>query len=154
MSSFHGILIHVVFSTKYRRPLLAKHWRDELYGYIGATVKEHEAVLLKSGGVEDHVHLLIRFHPKHAISDTIRMLKANSSRWVNEKNKTRTKFQWQPAYGAFSVSVSQLDSVKTYIANQEEHHRTKSFREEFLQLLDRHGITFDEQYVFESEVHG
>ena len=154
MSSFHGILVHVVFSTKYRRPVLDESWRDDLYAYIGGTLKDHDAVLLKSGGVEDHVHLLIRFNPKFAISDTIKLAKANSSRWINETKKMSKKFQWQPGYGAFSVSASQVDVVKKYIENQKEHHRSRSYREEFLQLLDRHGIVFDEQYVFESEVQG
>ena len=151
MSSHHGILVHVVFSTKYRKPMLCESWRDGLFAYIGGTIKEHDAVLIKSGGTEDHVHLLIRFHPKHSISATIKLLKANSSRWINEHQNLPRKFSWQPGYGAFSVSVSNIETVKSYIGNQAEHHKSRSFRDEFLALLDRHGMEFDERYVFENE---
>ena len=154
MSSYHGILVHVVFSTKYRSPVLAKSWRDDLYAYIGGTIKEHNATLIKSGGVDDHVHLLIRLHPKFPISSTVQLLKSNSSKWINDNGKTSKKFQWQPGYGAFSVSVSQIDTVKAYFDNQEEHHRTKTYREEFLQFLQRHRIEYDEEYVFEQDVLG
>ena len=154
MSSHHGILVHVVFSTKYRKPFLRADWRDDLFAYIGGTIKDHKAVLIKSGGVEDHVHLLIRFHPSFAIASTIQLLKANSSRWVNEEKKLKLKFEWQSGYGAFSVSQSMVDSVKTYIANQEEHHRKMSFRDEYLLLLQKHQIEFDPKYVFEIEAFG
>jgi REP element-mobilizing transposase RayT len=111
MSSHHGIILHVVFSTKYRKPILHDDWRDDLFAYIGGTAKDHDAVLIKAGGIEDHVHLLVRFHPKHAISSTIQLLKSNSSKWINEGRKTRFKFQWQTGYGAFSVSQSMVEPV-------------------------------------------
>jgi REP element-mobilizing transposase RayT len=149
MSSHHGILIHVVFSTKYRKPLLRADWRDDLFAYIGGTVKDHKAVLIASGGVEDHIHLLIKFHPAYAISSTIQLLKANSSRWINEQRKVKTKFQWQSGYGAFSVSQSMTGLVKKYIANQEDHHRKMTFHDEYLNMLRKHRIEFDPRYVFE-----
>lgn len=92
MSSLHGMLGHVGFSTKYRRPTLAADWRDNLYAYIGGTIRDHKASLLAAGGIEDHVHLLICFHPRHAISSTIQLLKANSSRWVNQNALTDGRF--------------------------------------------------------------
>ena len=86
MSTHHGILLHVVFSTKYREPVLADAWRDDLHAYIGGTVKDHKATLLKSGSIEDHIHLLLRIHPEIAISKTIQLLKTNSSKWINEQD--------------------------------------------------------------------
>jgi putative transposase len=154
MSTYHGILIHVVFSTKYRKPLLSNTWRDELFGYIGGAVKDHKATLLKAGGVEDHVHLLLRTHPQFAISKTVQLLKANSSNWINEQRKTPGKFEWQRGYGAFSVSRSMIESVKQYIANQREHHQKQTFQDEYLQMLRLHEIEFDPKYVFEEEIVG
>ena len=152
MSSHHGILVHVVFSTKYRKPLLHDDWRDDVFAYIGGTIKDHKAVLLKSGGIEDHIHLLIKFHPTFAISSTIQLLKANSSKWINDQNKTNHKFQWQSGYGAFSVSQSMVDAVKKYFANQREHHRKLTFHDEYLAMLSKHQIEFDAKYVFEQEI--
>ena len=154
MSSHHGILVHVVFSTKYRRPVLSDAWRGDLFAYIAGTIKDQKAIVLQSGGVEDHIHLFIRFHPQFAIASTIQLLKANSSRWINENSKTRGRFQWQSGYGAFSVSQSKADAVKKYIANQREHHQKWTFRDEYLALLKRHNIEFDQRYVFEQEVVG
>ncbi len=154
MSSHHGILIHVVFSTKYRKAVLADAWRDDLFAYIGGTVKVHKAVLSKAGGIEDHVHLLMKIHPQFAISSTIQSLTANSSRWINETNRTRIKFQWQSGYGAFSVSQSASESVKAYITNQRTHHQKLSFKDEYLAMLLKHQVTFDPKYVFEQEIVG
>jgi REP element-mobilizing transposase RayT len=154
MSTHHGILVHLIFSTKYRVAVLEDSWRDELFSYIGGTVKDHKAVLLKAGGIEDHIHLLMKFHPQFAISSTLQLLKANSSRWINEHQKTPSRFQWQRGYGAFSVSQSMVSTVKKYIANQREHHRAQDFEQEYLQLLRIHKIQFDERYVFEEELMG
>ncbi len=151
MSTHHGILLHVVFSTKYRKPVLADQWRDDLFAYIGGTVKDHKASLLKAGGIEDHVHLLLRIHPEFAISKTLQLLKANSSRWINENRKTPKPFQWQRGYGAFSVSQSMSESVKQYLERQREHHARQSFQDEYLEMLRKHEIEFDLRYVFEQE---
>ncbi|GAA4448122.1 IS200/IS605 family transposase [Novipirellula rosea] len=154
MSSHHGILVHVVFSTKYRKPLLHSDWLDDLFAYIGGTIKDHKAVLLKSGGIEDHVHLLLKIHPTFAIAATIQLLKANSSKWINEQKWLENKFQWQLGYGAFSVSQSMANEVKAYIAGQREHHRKRTFRDEYLAMLKKHEIEFDPRYVFEQEIVG
>ena len=152
MATHHGILLHVVFSTKYRKPWIKDDWRDDLLGYMGGTAKDHESLLLCSGGVEDHVHLLLKINPKFAISATIQLIKANASRWVNEEAKTNVKFSWQRGYGAFSVSESMAENVKCYVKNQREHHRKRTFRDEYLEILKRHQIEFDERYVFEEEI--
>jgi len=154
MSTHHGILLHVIFSTKYRKPCIADAWRDDLLAYIGGIVKDHKSVLLKAGGIEDHIHLLLRIHPEFAISKTIQLLKANSSKWINEQGKTRGKFQWQTGYGAFSVSQSMAETVKKYIANQKEHHRKQTFETEYVGFLDKHVIEYDPKFVFEAEIIG
>lgn len=152
MSAHHGILLHVVFSTKYRFKCISEKSSDDLYGYIGGTIKEHDATLIAAGGIEDHVHLLTKISPKYAISSTIQLLKANSSRWINENGKLNAKFSWQRGYGAFSVSESMAETVRRYIDCQREHHQRRSFEDEYLELLHRHNIEFDPRFVFEQEV--
>ncbi len=155
MPSTHAnLLIHAIFSTKNRFKLLHDDWRDELFAYIGGTVKEQKSVLLKAGGIEDHIHLLIRCHPSFAISDILRSIKANSSKWINEQQKVNAKFQWQTGYGVFSVSQSGRDAVAAYIQNQRAHHSKQDFESEYIQLLRLHEIEFDERYVFDQEIVG
>ncbi len=151
MSTHHGILLHVIFSTKYRRRYLHDAWREEVFAYIGGTVKDHKAALLKAGGIEDHVHLLLRIHPEFAISKTIQLLKTNASKWINEERKLPGRFQWQRGYGAFSVSQSMAEVVKAFISNQRAHHAQQTFEREYIGFLDKHKIQYDPKYVFESE---
>ena len=151
-TAYLSVLVHIVFSTKLRYSLLADDWRDELFAYIGGTAKDHKATILKSGGIEDHIYLLVKIHPSFAISDTVKLLKANSSRWINEQRKIDAKFQWQRGYGVFSVSQSMAERVTRYIADQREHHKIQSFADEYFELLRRHKIDFDERYVFDEEV--
>ena len=151
-STHHGILLHVVFSTKQRRSLLRVDWRDDLFAYMGGVAREHKSIILQAGGIEDHVHLLIKLHPSFAISDTVKFIKGNSSRWINRNQPSLGKFEWQKGYGAFSVSESKADVVKQYIANQQAHHRKQSFRDEYLMLLEKHKIVFDSKFVFDDEV--
>lgn len=152
MSTHHGILLQVIFSTKYRKPYLVDEWRDDLLAYIGGIVKDHTSTLAKAGGIEDHVHLLLRVHPQFAISKTVQLLKINSSKWINEQRKLSGKFEWQRGYGAFSVSQSMAETVKDYIAEQHEYHTKQSFADEYIGFLGKHGIDYDPQYVFETEV--
>ena len=121
------------------------------FKHIGGIVRDQKGTLLKIGGVEDHVHLLVKLSPTIAISDVLRKIKSNSSKWINERSDVTRKLEWQSGYAAFSVSESQLPSVAEYIANQAEHHRKKTFEEEFLAILKKHNIEFDIQYVFEQE---
>lgn len=151
-STHHGILLHVVFSTKNRCKVLHSSWRDELYAYVGGIVHEHKAILLQAGGIEDHVHLLIKCHPDFSISNTVKLIKGNSSKWINKQRKIDARFAWQRGYGAFSVSQSAAVKVKQYIADQELHHSKLPFEEEYSLLLSRHGIEFDPRYVFDEEI--
>jgi len=152
VSTFTNLLFHIVYSTKYRKPAIRLEWQDDLYGYLGGILRDQKGTLLKIGGVEDHVHLLAKLGPTIAISDVLRKLKANSSKWINERADVTQKFEWQSGYAAFSVSESQMPAVANYIANQAEHHRKKTFEEEFLVILKKHNIDFDIQYVFEREI--
>ena len=115
-------------------------------------LRDNRGVLLKAGGIEDHIHLLAKLPPTIALSDMLRLMKANSSKWINETKKPKKSFEWQPGYAAFSVSESQVGTVESYIENQREHHQKRTFQEEFLLLLKKHGIEYDPQYVFEEEV--
>ncbi len=125
-----------------------------MYAYMGGTLKSHKASLLKAGGIEDHVHLFVRTNPSFAISKTIQMVKANSSRWITDLTCLPGRFQWQRGYGAFSVSQSRAEAVKDYIQDQEAHHRTQRFEDEYLAILAKHQIPFDRKYVFEEEIVG
>ena len=151
-STHHGILIHIIFSTKNRARLIQNQWQDELFAYMGATARDHNATIVCSGGIEDHVHLLAKIHPSFALADTIQLIKANSSRWVNQERRTDCRFEWQRGYGAFSVSQSQAAKVKRYIHTQRDHHVSQSFRDEYFSFLRRHAIEFDERYVFDDEI--
>ena len=152
MSTFTNLLFHIVYSTKYRKPVIEKSWQDDLYGYVGGIIRDHKGTLLCMGGVRDHVHLLAKLSPTIAVSDMLRLIKSNSSKMVNETMTPRIPFEWQPGYAAFSVSESQYPGVRKYILNQEEHHRKKSFEEEFIELLEKHNIAYDLRYVFEQEI--
>lgn len=152
MSTYTNLLFHVVYSTKYRKPTIEKRWQDELYGYVGGIIREHKGTLLCMGGVQDHVHLLAKLSPTIAISDMLRLIKANSSKMVNENLRPQIPFEWQTGYAAFSVSESQLPRVKHYILNQETHHLRKTFQEEFIELLERHNISYDLRYIFDQEI--
>ena len=152
-ATHHGLLIHIIFSTKLRYRLLADEWRDELFAYIGGTAKDHKAIILASGGIEDHVHVFAKTHPAFAISDTVKLIKANSSRWINQQGKiNKGKFEWQRGYGAFSVSQSMAETVKEYIENQVDHHRVLTFEDEYFAVLQKHQIAFDARFVFDDEI--
>lgn len=147
--TFTSLLVHVIFSTKDRRPLLDVDLRPRLLPYIGGIVREAGGTPLVMNGVDDHVHLLLGLPALLSVADAMRLLKTNSSRWVHEQWPQRRAFAWQAGYGAFSVSRSNVDEVERYIAQQEEHHRRLTFQEEYLTFLRRHGIEFDERYVWD-----
>ncbi len=153
-STHSNLLVHVIFSTKNRFKLIADDWQAELFAYIGGIVHEHNASLLEAGGIEEHVHLLLRIRPSFAIANTIRLIKANSSRWINEVRKINAKFEWQKGFGVFSVSQSGRDALTHYIRSQREHHGKQSFEDEYLQTLELHGIEYKPAYVFDEEIAG
>jgi putative transposase len=146
-NTYTSLHYHLVFSTKDRFPLIQQHWRERMHAYLGGTVRTLEGVPDEIGGTADHVHLLVGLKPTHRLSDVLREIKRESSIWAHEEIGA-SKFAWQEGYGAFTVSVSQLPSVRDYIARQEEHHRKRTFREEYIDLLRRHGVRFDEKYLW------
>ena len=145
MSSTHlSLHYHLVFGTKSHQALITSTWRDRLHAYLGGVIRTLDGV--PEGGVADHVHLLVGLRATHTLADVLRELKSVSSKWVHEEMGVRS-FAWQEGYGAFTVSASQLENVRRYIQQQEEHHRIHTFQEEYLALLQRSGVEFDERYV-------
>ena len=148
MPSTHlSLHYHLIFSTKDRVPCMQKEWRGRLHAYLGGIVNDLGGVAEKINGVEDHVHLLIGLRPTHCLADVLRDLKAGSSRWMHDEMGL-TEFAWQEGYGAFTVSVSQLEAVKNYIDQQEEHHRVKTFQEEYVEFLHKCSVEYDERYLW------
>jgi len=148
-NTYSQIYIQIVFAVSGRENLISQEWRDELYKFITGIVRNQGQKLLAINGVADHIHILLNIQPNIAVSDLVRDIKANSSRWVNEKGLVRGKFRWQEGFGAFSYSLSQLDDVIGYIQRQEEHHQKVSFKKEYLTYLERFNVDFDEKYVFQ-----
>ena len=147
MSSTHlSLHVHVVFGTKERRPQIDPAWQDRLHAVLGGVLRQLDVVNQAIGGTADHVHLLIGLHATHRLADVLRDLKRASSAWVHETIGFAA-FAWQDGYGAFSVGAKDLSAVRTYIANQAEHHRTRSFREEYMALLRRSGLEYDPRYL-------
>ncbi len=147
MSSTHlSLHYHIVFGTKNHEPMIQAAWRDKLHAYLGGIIRMADGIAESIGGVSDHVHLLIGLSATHRLADVLRELKAVSSGWVHNEIGVRG-FAWQEGYGAFTVSASQRGALRRYIEQQEEHHRTRTFREEYLDLLRRSGVEFDERYV-------
>jgi putative transposase len=148
MPSTHlSLHYHLVFSTKNRMPVIADGWRDRLHAYLGGVVRNAGGVPEAIGRVEDHVHLLVGLRATATLANVMRDVKAVSSRWVHEEIGVR-EFSWQEGYGAFTVSASQRDTVLEYIAKQEEHHRKRTFQEEYVELLKRSGLEYDERYLW------
>ncbi|MCL2304730.1 MAG: IS200/IS605 family transposase [Planctomycetaceae bacterium] len=146
--SLAKIVVHVVFSTKERKPLLSTAIRNDLFAYIVGILNSLDCVTLSINGTEDHVHLLIGMSKTISLSKMMEEMKGGSSRWLNTQNVTIKPFAWQAGYGAFSVSESQIARVVNYIAGQEEHHRKASFQDELILLLKKHNPEFDERYLW------
>jgi REP element-mobilizing transposase RayT len=148
MSSTHlSLNYHIVFSTKNREPWIGASWREELHRYVGGCVRELDGVPLSVGGIADHAHLLVGLRATHSLARVVQDVKRASSQWVH-KARHRAGFAWQEGYGAFTVSPCRIDGVRTYISTQAEHHRTKTFTEEYLELLRESKIEFDERYLW------
>ncbi len=146
-NSFRCLRYHLVFSTKNRAPQITPVLQQRLYDYIGGIIKDDNGQLLAAGGTADHVHLLASIHAGVPVSDMLRKVKSNSTKWIHETFPEQRGFAWQEGYGAFSVSQSNVEQVRRYIEQQEEHHRRISFDEEFIKLLERHGISYDGRYL-------
>jgi putative transposase len=144
MHSFTSCHLHVVFSTKERHRLITPDLQQRLWPYLGGIARENRMKALCVGGVEDHVHILLSLPSTLAISKAVQLLKGNSSKWVHETFPARHGFAWQEGYGAFSIGVSGVDDTIQYIQAQPEHHRTRTFKEEFVAFLKKHGLEYDE----------
>ncbi len=146
--SFHRLLVHVVFSTKDRIPCMDAELRSALFPYMGGIVREMGCTPCLINGTEDHVHSLIDLRADVSVAECVRVVKANSSRWVHERWRRRREFAWQTGYGAFTVAASNEDAVFEYIRKQEEHHRSISFQDEFVALLRKHRVPFDDKFLW------
>ncbi|MEM6766383.1 MAG: IS200/IS605 family transposase [Bacteroidota bacterium] len=145
---FTQIYIHLVFAVKNRKALIHPYWDEKLYKYISGIVnaKGHKALAIN--GHWDHIHIFLGLNPTYALSDLVREIKKASSNWIKEEKLTSFKFEWQSGYGAFSHNHDQLETVITYIKNQKTHHRKKKFKEEYVQMLEKWVVEYDEKYIF------
>lgn len=146
--SYVSSFFHCVFSTKERRRTITTEIEERLWQYMGGIARENNMKAIKIGGIEDHFHVLLSLPSAMDIAKALQLIKGGSSKWVHETFPPQRDFAWQEGYGAFSVGISQLEDTRRYIANQREHHQTKSFKEEFVAFLERHGIEYDPRYVW------
>jgi REP element-mobilizing transposase RayT len=142
-----NVVVHLIFSTKQRKPLIEPDIRSSLFAYLGGIVREMRGTALIVNGTCDHVHMLIGIRPAHSIADIARIVKTNSSGWIRKSGYT--EFAWQSGYGVFSVSESSIPAVTKYIAMQDEHHRKRSFQEEFVAFLKKNKVVYDERYIWD-----
>jgi putative transposase len=147
--TFSQIYIQVVFAVKGRENVISKVWKDDLNKYIAGIIKGKEQKSIIVNGMPDHIHIFIGLKPSMSISDLVRDIKNNSSKWINDNKLIKGKFSWQEGYGAFSYSHSQIENVYNYILNQEEHHKIKTFKEEYVEFLKKFEIEHNEKYLFE-----
>ena len=147
--SLASVLIHLVFSTKHRQPFITPAVETELHKYMATVFRGCDSPALLVGGYEDHIHALFSLSRKWAIADVVEEVKTSSSKWIKTKGAEFRQFHWQSGYGAFSVSQSNVEKVKNYIANQKEHHSKQSFQDEFREFLEKHGVEYDERYVWD-----
>lgn len=149
MSTYSQIYVQIVFAVKYREASIAKEWEEELYKYIAGIVTNKQQKLLAINGMPNHIHILIGMKPSCCLADLVREIKKSSNSFIKEKNFTKHIFNWQEGYGAFSYSHSALDDVIAYIHNQKVHHKTKTFKEEYISFLKKFEVEYDEKYLFE-----
>jgi putative transposase len=147
--SYCNLIYHLVFSTKDRHPWLRNDIRTRTYEYLGGAIRDEGGIALVVGGTTDHVHILAKLRQDKAVSGVLRDIKSNSSGWIHRTFAKLPQFGWQAGYGGFSVSASQVEKVRQYVVKQEEHHKTQSFKEEYIALLDAHGIEYDERYLWD-----
>ena len=148
-NTYHQVYIQCVFGVKYRDAILFPEWRPTLFGVIGNLINESTCKTIIVNGAEDHVHCFIGLKPVISIAELMKTVKAKSSKYINDHQLTKHRFEWQDGYGVFSYSHSQIDQVYKYIANQEAHHRRVSFREEYLDFLEKFQVPYDERYIFQ-----
>ncbi len=147
--TYTKLYYHIVFSTKIRQRFITESIEEELHKYISGIIRGIEGSCIEINGMPDHVHILAILPPKIAISDALRTIKANSSKWLHETNLTLSKFAWQDGYSAFTVSASQVELVRQYIRDQKAHHAERDFKAELLSLLEKHEVEYDERYIWD-----
>ena len=148
-NSYTQIHIQTVFAVQNRDALISLEWRDRLYQYISSIINDQGHRILAIGGTANHLHLFFGFRPTQSLSSLMLRVKRETSEWINKERLTNFRFQWQEGYGAFSYSKSHVPNVIRYILNQETHHAKRSFREEYLDMLRKNEIEFDERFIFE-----
>ncbi len=146
--SLSKLFVHIVFHTKHSEKIIKKDVKPELYAYMASIIKDNESIPIIINGVEDHVHVLCVMSKNIALSKLVELIKKHSSRWIKTKGNHYRNFGWQNGYGGFSVSPSLHKVTKNYIANQVNHHKTRTFKDEYLELLKMHGIDFNEDYLW------
>jgi REP element-mobilizing transposase RayT len=147
--SFVSLHHHIIFSTKDCAPLLLAQIQPSVFEYVGGILRQVKCSLIAAGGMPDHVHLLISLSKEISVTETLRLIKTNSSKWIHDTFSEYRQFAWQAGYGAFAVSYSNIARVKTYISQQEEHHQKRTFQEEFIDFLKRHHVEYDERYLWD-----
>ncbi len=147
-NTYTQIHIQAVFSVQDRSCILRKAWKNELYKYITGIIQNHGHKVLAINGMPDHIHVFFGMRPNQSLSDLIQVVKGDSSKWINQKGFIKGRFSWQEGFGGFSYSKSHVDHVIDYIKDQENHHRRKSFIEEYLEFLEKFEVPFDERYIF------
>jgi putative transposase len=149
MANTYGALFyHIVFSTKNRTEFISPHIEERIWAYIGGIARHHKMTAIQVGGVTDHIHALVMAPPSLAPFEIAKYLKGDSSKWIHEEYPDLQDFGWQDGYGAFTVSKSNVPGVASYIQNQRAHHRTQTFQEEYLEFLKKHGVNYDERYLW------
>jgi len=146
-NTYTQIHIQAVFAVRNRESLIQKNWKNELYKYITGIIQNHDHKMLQINGMPDHIHMLFGMRPTQSLSDLMQLVKRDSSLWINKNGFVKSKFSWQVGFGGFSYAKSQISDVSQYIQNQEKHHRSKSFIEEYQELLKEFEIEYDEQYI-------
>ncbi|MCL2155793.1 MAG: IS200/IS605 family transposase [Leptospirales bacterium] len=147
-NTFTQIHIHVIFAVQNRMSLIHKSWQDRLYKYIISIIQKHGHKVLSIGGPPDHIHILFGFRPTQALSNLIQEVKRDSSEWINKERFVIGRFSWQEGYGAFSYSKSHISQLANYIETQEQHHKKRTFLDEYKKILNNFDIEYDERYIF------
>lgn len=151
-NTYHQIYLQLVFAVKYRAAVLDKAWREKVQGVMGNLINETGCKTIIVNGVEDHMHCFVGLKPAVSVSELMKMVKAKSSKYINDHNLTKARFEWQEGFGVFSYRQRDVDMIYKYVQNQEEHHKKQIFRNEYLELLNEFQIEYDEQYIFKEMI--
>jgi len=151
-NTYHQLYVQTVFAVKYREAVIDGAWKSQLCGVIGNLINETNCKTIIVNGVEDHIHCFFGLKPIVSVAELMKAVKSKASKYVNDHNLTHHRFEWQEGYGAFSYRQNDIDAIFKYIQNQEEHHKTTTFRDEYIELLREFKITYDEQFIFKDPV--